>query len=166
MGASPILMMFAALAVGAVVLAAVSFVDVVHHRIPNAITYPSIVLCGVIAVLGPAAGHDDRVVAALVGAVAFGLLLYVPHRHAPDAMGLGDVKLALPLGFSIGWVHADAGMTLLLVGWTLAAASAIGLVMAAIAAWSRGKRIKAQQAVAFGPALSIATSCAVVAALV
>lgn len=158
-------MMFAALAAGAAVLLAVSIIDVVHHRIPNAITYPSIVFCGVVVVMGMLEGHDDRAIAALAGGAVFGLLLYVPHRLAPHSMGLGDVKLAFPLGFGIGWVQADATSTLLFVGWTLAAASAIGLAMAAVAARLRGQRMMAGQAVAFGPALSLAASFAVVVAL-
>lgn len=122
-------------------------------------------ICLAGAIAGTLLGLTNHVVAALVGGLAFGLLLYAPHLLDPEGMGLGDVKLAVPLGFVIGWTQADVVRTLLTVGWTLAAAAFLGLAMAAGSSLRQGQRLASGQAVPFGPALSVAALVAVGVAL-
>lgn len=158
-------MIMLVLALGGVLLLMASIVDLRQHRIPNSITYTGIGLCVIAAAVGVLNGHGSHVLAGVAGGVVFALMLYVPHRLRPVSMGLGDVKLAASLGFVIGWTQGGVLVTLLAVAWTLAASSLFGLGMAAVAAASRGERPRTGQAVPFGPALSLAASFAVGAAL-
>jgi leader peptidase (prepilin peptidase)/N-methyltransferase len=69
-------------------------VDVLHHRLPDALTLPALpVALALLVPLGSAAVL--RGVAGAAVAVAAHALL---HFVAPAAMGAGDVKLAAPLG--------------------------------------------------------------------
>lgn len=154
-------MMLAALSIGCVVLVIASVHDLRHRRIPNPITHPAIGLCAVGGVVGLASGLETEVASAAAGGALFGLLLFLPHWLRPGSMGLGDVKLAIPLGFVIGWSQVEPVSAVLAVGWTLALASLIGLVMAGFAAAQRGESVHAGQAVPFGPALSLAGAIAV-----
>lgn len=146
-------------------LFAASLVDLRQRRIPNSLTYTAIGICTLAVGLGTLFGEDPRVIAGLVGGALFGSLLVVPRCLKPGSMGLGDVKLALPLGFAIGWTQANVLDTVLAVGWSLAAASLLGLAMAVAAAASRGERARAGQEVPFGPALGLAAFGAVVLAV-
>lgn len=142
-----------ALGAGLALVIVVSMVDAAEHRIPNRLTYPAIGGClisATVAVLGASdrVGASTPAISALVGGLVFALLLLVPHVVRPDAMGMGDVKLAFPLGFAIGWVRADALEVIIALGWTLAAASAFGLI---------GAVSLHRRSVPFGPALSAAT---------
>lgn len=151
---------------GAAMLITAAVIDHRHHRIPNPITYSAAGICIVLVAVGAMTGHGDRSLAALLGGCLFAGILYVPHHIKPSAMGLGDIKLAWPLGFAIGWTQAQIPATAMAVGWTVAGASLIGLVMAAFTASRRGERMRSGQAVAFGPALSAAGMLAVLAAIV
>jgi leader peptidase (prepilin peptidase)/N-methyltransferase len=92
-GAVPVRWLPVLLALGWLAAAA-GTVDVLHHRLPDALTLPALPLAlllllplGSAAVLRGATG-------ALVAAGAYGVV----HLAAPAAMGAGDVKLAAPLG--------------------------------------------------------------------
>src|SRR5258708_3672560 len=128
-GLSPQAPAFCALAAAGVPLA---FFDARTWRLPNVVTLPaypvSLALLGA-AALSPAGGAE-RFVHALIGmavAVAFfGLLLLA----SPAGIGMGDVKLAGPLGAYLGWLGAAAFAAGLLAAWLLAAVTAIGLLLA------------------------------------
>jgi leader peptidase (prepilin peptidase)/N-methyltransferase len=79
-------------------LAALALKDLEVRRVPNAIVFPAtgIVVAGV-AILRP--GH---LVESVVASVAAALFLLVPGLISRDAVGLGDVKLALLLGAALG----------------------------------------------------------------
>jgi len=132
------------------VLVSVSVVDLRERRIPNRLTYPTMFVCIALVITGAPATP------ALVGAAVFSTTLLVPHLLRPDAMGFGDVKLALILGFAIGWVAAGWSEAVVAVGWTVALSSAVGLVGAAV--WRR-------RSIPFGPALSIGSTITIVATL-
>lgn len=98
---------------GAAVLAwaaALSAIDILQNRLPNAWT-----LSGAAVMLGGAAAFG-RGWPALAGAVALAGLYLVVHLAAPAAMGAGDVKLALGLGALTGAFGVDV--------WALAALAA------------------------------------------
>jgi leader peptidase (prepilin peptidase)/N-methyltransferase len=147
-GPAPPLPAYCYLAAVAVPLA---FIDARQRRLPNLATLPSypasLLLLGVAAPF--VAGGSGRFIHALIGMAAaigfFGLLLLV----SPTGIGLGDVKLAGPLGAYLGWLGAAAFVTGLLAAWLLAALTAIGLLLA--------RRATRKSEIPFGPFLIAAT---------
>lgn len=98
-------------------LAAVSVIlgtiDVAVQRLPDPFTLRS---CHVALVLLPggfliAGGGDDplpSIIWAVVGSLAMWLLYFLQFILAPvNAIGFGDVKLALLLGMYLGWLGGD-----------------------------------------------------------
>jgi leader peptidase (prepilin peptidase)/N-methyltransferase len=147
-GLSPVLPAFCYLAAVGVPLA---FVDARQHRLPDLATLPSypasLLLLGVAA--PSVAGGSGRFIHALIGmavAVAFCLLLLLV---SPSGIGLGDVKLAGPLGAYLGWLGAAAFVTGLLAAWLLAALAAIGLLLT--------RRATRKTEIPFGPFLIAGT---------
>ncbi|MFC7450273.1 prepilin peptidase [Rhodococcus daqingensis] len=118
-----------------------SVVDLGERRLPNELTLPgaSAVFLGSVLV--------GRGMAALVGAAMLaGLYLFV-HLASPQAMGGGDVKLALGLGAVTGAAGAQA--------WLAATVGAVALTAAAggcALALGRGRR-----ALAHGPSMCLST---------
>lgn len=82
----------------AAVLLTCAATDLIAFRIPNAITYPAIVLALVAAALIPEA---DLKAAAAGGAVAGGFMLAIAIISR-GGLGLGDVKLATFAGLALG----------------------------------------------------------------
>jgi leader peptidase (prepilin peptidase) / N-methyltransferase len=81
-----------------VALVPVVVIDVRHRLIPDAVVLPA----AVVALAAAVAGDPRRwwePCAASLGAAAF---LLVPAIVRPEAMGLGDVKLALLIGAALG----------------------------------------------------------------
>jgi leader peptidase (prepilin peptidase)/N-methyltransferase len=97
---------------GALLLAylAAMVVDLQYLRLPNRFTYP----CAGLAVAGGialSAHHDVPTVGIWVGALGYAGLLLVTRvgyqlLRGREGMGLGDIKLALSLGASTGWLGA------------------------------------------------------------
>ncbi|MBN9102623.1 MAG: prepilin peptidase [Pseudonocardia sp.] len=122
-----------------------SVVDVLHHRLPDALTapaWPAALL--VVLPLGP--GALGR---AAVGAVVAAAVHAAVHRAAPRALGGGDVKLAGPLGAVLA---AAAWPALALAGLLAAVLSA--LVAAVLLVAGRTGRAGA---VPHGPSMLVAT---------
>jgi leader peptidase (prepilin peptidase)/N-methyltransferase len=134
---------FLYLAAVSVVLAAI---DVVHHRLPNALVLPSypagLVLLGVASA---AHGDPGTYVRGLGGmAVLYSAYFLLVMAH-PAGLGFGDVKLAGLLGLYLGWlgwgVHAVGAVLGILVG------GLAGLILLA------ARRVTRRSAIAFGPAM-------------
>jgi len=147
-GLSPVLPAFCCLAAAGVPLA---FIDARQHRLPDVVTLPSypvsLLLLGVAALFMP--GGPARFVHALIGmavAVAFFALLLL---LSPTGIGLGDVKLAGPLGAYLGWLGAAAFVTGLMAAWLLAALTAVGLLLT--------RRATRKSEIPFGPFLVAGT---------
>jgi leader peptidase (prepilin peptidase) / N-methyltransferase len=145
---------FCALAAAGVPLA---FFDARTSRLPNVATLPAYPVS--LALLGAAApflaGGTDRFVHALIGmavAVAFFLLLVLV---SPTGIGMGDVKLAGPVGAYLGWLGATAFAAGLVGAWLLAAATGLGLMLA--------HRASGKTQIPFGPFLIAATLAVVLA---
>ncbi len=119
--------LFAFYAVAAQALLLIFIVDLEHHLILDIVTYPS--AAGLLA-MGLAVNHRVlffMLVGAVIAGGLFGLL-YLGARllYHTDALGLGDVKLAVLVGLLIGWPQimpalfygclsgAAAGMVLLI----------------------------------------------------
>jgi leader peptidase (prepilin peptidase)/N-methyltransferase len=79
--------------------------DLLHRRLPDALTLPAyVVFGGLLVVAGLSGGGADVLARALLGAVLFWCLHATVHAVAPHAMGGGDVKLAGSLGAVLGAV--------------------------------------------------------------
>jgi leader peptidase (prepilin peptidase) / N-methyltransferase len=127
---------------------ALFFIDLEHHRLPDAIVLPlypvtvaGLVLAGVMSGLWPLSG-------ALVGAAIWlgvigGLWLLTSGR----GMGFGDVKLAPVLGVTLGWVGVWAAAVGLLVAFAAGAIVGLGLMAA--------RRAGRRSAIPFGPFLLV-----------
>ncbi|KAB7758346.1 type IV prepilin leader peptidase [Mycolicibacterium mucogenicum DSM 44124] len=93
--------------------------DLRERRLPNWLTLPGA------AVILLAAVILGRGLPALAGAAALFALYLLIHLLSPDAMGGGDVKLALGLGALTGmcgadvWVLAAIGAPLLTAGYAV-----------------------------------------------
>ena len=132
----------------AVVLVALSIVDVEQHRLPNVIVVPAtfVVLAAQITFF------PDRTLEWILAAVGAALFLYVPMLVYPAGMGFGDVKLALLLGAAVG---KAVGFSLVLA---TAGAAIVSLAILAVAGAGGRKR-----AIPFGPFLALGTIVALFA---
>lgn len=83
-------------------------VDLQYLRLPNVCTYPAAVLAAAGA-LALSAHEDVPTTGIWVGMVGYAGFLWVARAmyllsRGREGMGLGDVKLALSLGASVGWL--------------------------------------------------------------
>ncbi len=110
-------------------LLAVSAVDLERFRIPDRLLFPAlgagIVLLAVFSGPGEWTGH---LVPAVVGMLAYGVLLFIPNLIAPAMLGFGDVKLALLLGLFLGWMRPTVAEGLVLIIWSLVAGMLFGVL--------------------------------------
>ncbi|MGI8414747.1 MAG: prepilin peptidase [Nakamurella sp.] len=127
---------------------ALGAVDLAHHRLPDALTFPGIVAtAGVLAITHwstPAAGSLTRAaIAGVVWAGSFAVIAAV----TPANMGWGDVKLVLSLGAATGYLSAATALLAVCAAFVLAALVAI--VGIGLRNWTP------RSAIAFGPFLLI-----------
>jgi leader peptidase (prepilin peptidase)/N-methyltransferase len=115
-------------------------IDFRHYLIPDAAVIVLLVAALAIRLMNP-----DLLLASLIGAgVGFcvlGGLVLVTHGRG---MGFGDVKLAIPLGFLLGWPKIGVG---LLLAFMIGSIVGIGLLL------TQKRRLK--DAVPFGPFLLV-----------
>lgn len=122
-------------------LGLLSFIDVAEQRLPNKITLPMGAASIVIVLI---AGVVESKIGSAFGAIGIGLLFAVVLLFG--RFGMGDVKLALPIGTVAGWFGYSAVMT------TVLAASVSGAVVAlALLAIHRRRSLT----FGFGPFLAI-----------
>src|SRR5262250_550772 len=112
-----------------------AFIDVREYRLP---------------------GGTGRFVHALIGMGVVVALFFLLLLAFPAGIGLGDVKLAGPLGAYLGWLGATAFVAGLMGAWLLAGVTGLGLMAA-------GRATRKTQ-LAFGPFL-IAAALGVALAL-
>ena len=109
-----------------------SVVDVRHHRLPDALTLPALPAALLLAVpVGLAAVGRAAAGAALLA----GAYLLV-HAVSPRSLGLGDVKLAAP----VGALSAAASWPALLLGCALTAVVSVGMAGWVVARSARRAR--------------------------
>jgi leader peptidase (prepilin peptidase)/N-methyltransferase len=135
------------------VLLVVSLIDLEHYRIPDRIVFPSLgVSFALITFVTLIEGYDMVFVRnAAIGAVAYFVLLLLPHLIYPKGMGFGDVKLALLMGLYLGWMYSDVFSGITLIMWALVLGSLLGVVAGVAFALIRGRRSEFP----FGPALAL-----------
>lgn len=134
-----------AVAVSLGVLVVAADIDRRTRRVPDALVGLAAVPV-VLAWLGGAAAHG-----LVAGAALAAVPIAVLHLISPDAMGFGDVKLAVVLGAVIGLV--DARLALLALCLASGSATITGLV-------------RRRRTLAFGPFLVAGASAVLVAAAV
>jgi len=109
-----------------------AFIDVREYRLPDVLTLPSYPAC--LLLLGVAAsflpGGSGGFVHALIGMAAGVALFFLLLLAFPAGIGMGDVKLAGPLGACLGWLGATAFLAGLMAAWLLAAVTGLGLMAA------------------------------------
>lgn len=105
------------IAVYASALIICSATDVLAYRVPNVVTYPVIIFA---LAAGMTLSGADRLDVVL-GGLFFGGLLLLPSLLAGGAMGMGDVKLALFVGFALGFGLVIPAMLLMALGGGAAA---------------------------------------------
>jgi len=126
-------------AITSAVLVVLSVIDFESHRLPNRIVLPSAALI-LIARLASAPDHWQAWLGAGVGAFVFFIVFALIY---PAGLGMGDVKLALLLGFALG----GAVLPALVIG-TLAGGAAAIVLLARNGAEAR------RRAIPFGPFLA------------
>jgi leader peptidase (prepilin peptidase)/N-methyltransferase len=128
-GVLPLAGRFALYALAALVLLLIFVIDLEHHLILDVVTYPAIVA---LLMLGGVVNHQLlflMLMGALIAGGLFALFYGLAYlRYHTDALGLGDVKLAVLLGLLTGWpmvlsalfygtlAGAATGMVLMMTG--------------------------------------------------
>ncbi len=123
------------------VLIIIGGIDLENQKILNVMIYPAIAIS---LIMIPLLHSDQLWMMLLGGAVGFGVLLLI-SLIAPGAMGMGDVKLVLFLGFIIGFPQIVITLFLAFVLGGLVAGVLLAL-----------KKIGKKDSIAFGPFLALA----------
>jgi leader peptidase (prepilin peptidase)/N-methyltransferase len=126
-------------AIFVLIMVIVIFVDLEHRIIPNAVTYPGVV----VGLLLAAAGGPGSFLGSLLSAVGAFLLFLLIAVVSRGGMGGGDIKLAAVMGAFLGWPVVAAALFL---SFTTG-----GIVGLALLASGRRKR---KDPVPFGPFLA------------
>jgi len=134
-------------------LLAVSVVDLRVYRIPDRIVFPALGASIVLFTGAAIAIEIDQIKFGIVGMLTFFAILFVFHVVYPAGMGFGDVKLALLMGLSVGWVASTAGGAAYLVMIALFVGCIVGIVFGLAVRLARGQG----GAFPFGPALAFGT---------
>ena len=141
------------------VTVALSFIDLRSYRLPNRVLVPGTVVG--LALLAGGAIADGRigdVPEALATGLGYSVALLIPALLTRGAIGMGDVKLAFPLGLFAGY-HGWETAVAALVGAFLAA-GAVGVLLLAL------RRITRHDHLPFGPFMVAGAWFAIARALV
>lgn len=176
-GAHPVLVPFLVLFAA---LVALSVVDFFLFLLPDRIIFPTLAVSVVlIAAVSVYLDRPDAIGRALAGSAVYGLALLVPWLVNPNAIGFGDVKLALVMGLFLGWLPANVigGVQLILYALLLGCLLGVGVGLTLVVVKRRTGRDllpdpEAEGAEAdearisntafpFGPALALGTVVAV-----
>ncbi|WP_401000844.1 prepilin peptidase [Agromyces sp. GXQ0307] len=142
-GLDPVLPALLALAAAGVAL---SIVDLTEKRLPNAMVFPTLLAVAVLLMLASALTGEWLALAwAAAGSAGMFLFYFVLALISPKAMGMGDVKFALPLGLALGWF----GWVMWVAG--LFGAFLVGGIVAIVALALR--RVTLKGSVPFGPSM-------------
>jgi prepilin signal peptidase PulO-like enzyme (type II secretory pathway) len=140
------------------VLLAVSVVDLRLFRIPDRFVFPGLIITLALILIAsfivlPSASDAFRVLRfAGVGLLTYFLILFFFHLVYPRGMGFGDVKLALLMGLSLGWLATSYFNAIYLVLVALFIGCVLGIVFGLVWRLVQGKG----GAFPFGPALAVA----------
>ncbi len=128
-------------AIASVVLTVLAAIDIEHRILPNRIVLPATAVLLALQV----AFFPDRALEWVLASLAAAAFLALPLVVRRDAMGMGDIKLALLLGTIVGWKV----FTAIVVGC---------LAIVPIALWMRVRHGSIRNAtLPFGPFLAFGT---------
>lgn len=125
----------------AILLLAIFIIDLENYIIPDELIYLLTFICLIGNVVFPGLSVYGNIFAGFMAAT---LLLFLHLITNKKGMGLGDVKLAIPIGFLLGVQNT---LIWLLLSFVLGAFIGIFLII--------GKRKKLKSAIPFGPFLII-----------
>jgi leader peptidase (prepilin peptidase)/N-methyltransferase len=142
-GVRPATVAFAWAAGAAVVLASV---DLLAHRLPDRVTYPTYAVCAV-ALTVDAAVLDawEPLVRALIAAAAVFAVAVTAAAVSPEGLGFGDVKLLGLVGLLLGWVGWGVLLAGVFLGLVTGGLVSLFLLVTRRAGW--------RTALPFGPPL-------------
>jgi leader peptidase (prepilin peptidase)/N-methyltransferase len=110
-----------------------AMVDVVEHRLPDALVGAAVAPVIVAMGWGWVTGDAAVTTGAALGAAVVGGPLLVTHLVSPAGMGFGDVKAGTVLGAALGLVSVQVAVLALVLGLAGAAASALAMRRRSIA---------------------------------
>jgi leader peptidase (prepilin peptidase)/N-methyltransferase len=111
-------------------------VDLASHRLPDRVTYPAAVVCAAAFLVDAAVlGSWGALVRAVVAAAVAFAVPFAVAAIAPEAMGLGDVKLLGLLGLVLGWFGWGVLLAGVFLGLLTGAAVSTVLLAARRAGW-------------------------------
>lgn len=121
-------------------------IDIVHHLLPNPLVL-ALLIAGMVllTVSSSVSANWTLLVRAAAGAIALFLVYLILALISPGGIGMGDVKLAAPVGLYLGylgWPQLFYGGAL---GFVVGGVSAAALVVA--------KGVRRPAEVAFGPSM-------------
>jgi leader peptidase (prepilin peptidase)/N-methyltransferase len=130
---------------------AVAVIDLRSLIVPTRIVWPAFAVTVALSLVAAAiAGEWSLLLSAVVGVATLAGPLFLIWFALPASMGFGDVRLAVLLGWTLGFYAGTRPIAaVFLVVCCFVLASVIGLVVGIVALGARGR--KAQ--VPFGPAL-------------
>ncbi len=109
----PYLLLFA-------VLVVMSVIDYETHLLLDILTWPSLgVGLFLVLVLSGVMGYEEGIWPALVGAIVYGVIMFLAYRAYPPGLGMGDAKLAPTLGLFLGWLSTTPMGAIRLVFYAL-----------------------------------------------
>jgi len=140
-------------------LVAVSVVDLRLYRIPDRIVFPALgltaalMVIATLAIVRPLGDAREPLEYAAIGMLTYFAILFVFHVVYPKGMGFGDVKLALLMGLSMGWIASSGPSAAYLTTVALFVGCVVGIVFGLVVRLARGRG----GAFPFGPALAVGT---------
>lgn len=144
----------------AVLLAAITVIDLRELRVPNRILQPAAIVAVPLLVIASTSNWPDlSLVRVLLGAAVYGGLYFVVLLIYPPGMGWGDVKLAPLLGAQLGlfgWIPLVRSIVIAHV-----VSGLVAVVIVVVGAASRG-RLKGKIAFPFAPFMAIGAIAALV----
>jgi leader peptidase (prepilin peptidase)/N-methyltransferase len=133
------------LGVAAAWMVGLAAIDVDVRRLPDRWTFPG-AAAAVLALgaLGIATGDVHRWWWALAAGVGSGLVYLVLALINPAGLGLGDVKLAVPLGLLTGWFGWSASFAAFVLAFVIGAVVGLAVTL-----------VRRQRAFPFGPSMVV-----------
>lgn len=137
-------------------LLALACIDFERLILPKSIVYITLGLVVVSLLIdATVTGQWKKLLVAAICSAAWFAVFYLMNLSSPRILGFGDVRLALVLGFGLGWL----GWRYVLLGFF--ASNVIGLIISLVLI--AGQRIRRDQPVPYGVFLALGTAFALFA---
>ena len=142
-------------------LVALAFIDLEHLLLPRRLVYATLTIVALVFVAGAASGSQwHRLEVAAISAVVPWALFFAINWISPKALGFGDVRLALLIGFGLGWLGAAYAFLGFIVASVLG--SLVGVALIALGKAGRRTPIPFGTFLAAGAVLAVLAGSPVV----